>query len=120
MKKTVLAAMCLALCILVPLLFHTVPNGGSIYLPMHLPVLLCGMLCGAGYGLACGLLGPALSFLLTAMPAAAMLPAMMAECGAYGLVTGLMLKLLHTKTPAPTCISARSLPWRQDGCFPAG
>lgn len=112
--------MCLALCILVPLLFHTVPNGGSIYLPMHLPVLLCGMLCGAGYGLACGLLGPALSFLLTAMPAAAMLPAMMAECGAYGLVTGLMLKLLHTKTPAPTCISARSLPWRQDGCFPAG
>ena len=95
-KKTVLTAVCAALCVVVPMAFHAVPNGGSIFLPMHIPVLLCGMLCGWPNGLLCGLLGPALSSLLTAMPPAAMLPAMMIECGVYGAVSGLLLKKVRT------------------------
>ena len=96
-KRTVLAALCAALCVILPMAFHAVPDGGSIFLPMHIPVLICGMLCGWPYGFICGLLGPALSSLLTMMPPAAYLPAMMVECAVYGLVSGAMLLLVHTK-----------------------
>ena len=65
-------------------------------LPMHIPVLLCGMICGAPYGALCGLLGPLLSSVFTMMPSAAVLPGMMVECAVYGLVTGLMLRRVHT------------------------
>lgn len=95
-KRTVLASLCAALCVVLPIAFHAIPNAGSIFLPMHIPVLLCGMICGWPYGLLCGLMGPALSSMLTGMPPAAMLPAMMLECAVYGAVTGLMLKLLRT------------------------
>lgn len=95
-RRTVLGALFVALCVVVPYAFHAVPNGGSIFLPMHIPVLICGMVCGWPYGFICGLLGPALSSLLTGMPPAAYLPPMMVECAVYGLVTGLMLKFVHT------------------------
>lgn len=95
-KKTVLTAVCAALCVIVPMAFHAIPNGGSVFLPMHIPVLLCGMLCGWPNGLICGLVGPALSSLLTGMPPAAVLPAMMVECAVYGLVSGILLKCVRT------------------------
>lgn len=95
-KKLVFTAVCAALCLVLPLAFHTVPNAGTIFLPMHIPVLLCGLICGWPYGLVCGLLGPAISS-LTGMPPIAMLPSMMVECATYGAVTGLMMKFIHTK-----------------------
>lgn len=95
-KKLTLASVCIALCVVLPIAFHSIPDGGSIFLPMHIPVLICGMLCGWPYGLVCGLMGPLLSSAITGMPPAAMLPAMMVECGAYGLVSGLMLKVVRT------------------------
>lgn len=96
-KRIVLAALCVALCVILPMAFHAVPDGGSIFLPMHIPVLICGLVCGWPYGFLCGLMGPALSSLMTMMPPAAYLPAMMVECGVYGLVSGLMLKFVHTR-----------------------
>ncbi len=96
-RRMTLGAVCIALCVVLPVAFHGVPNAGSIFLPMHIPVLVCGMVCGWPYGLLCGLMGPLLSSLTTSMPPAAVLPAMMVECGVYGLVSGLMLKLVHTK-----------------------
>ncbi len=98
-QKVVYTALCTALCVVLPLAFHTIQNAGQIFLPMHIPVLLCGLMCGWPFGFICGLLGPALSCLLTAMPPAAMLPAMMVECAAYGCVTGLMMCFIHTKNP---------------------
>ena len=95
-KRLVLTALCTALCIVLPMAFHTIPNGGKIMLPMHIPVLLCGMICGAPYGMVCGALGPMLSSILTGMPVAAMMPAMMVECAAYGLVSGLALRRIRT------------------------
>ncbi len=95
-KKTVLAAVCAALCVVLPLAFHAIPNAGSVFLPMHIPVLLCGLLCGWPFGLACGLIGPLLSSLLTGMPPMAILPAMMAELAVYGAVSGLMMKWVRT------------------------
>ena len=96
-KKLVFTAVCAALCVVLPMAFHTIQNAGSIFLPMHIPVLLCGLMCGWPYGLICGLLGPLLSSLLTGMPPAAMLPSMMVECAAYGCITGLMMQFVHTK-----------------------
>ena len=57
-KRRVLTAVIFALCLVLPMAFHSIPNGGKIMLPMHIPVLLCGMVCGAPYGAACGQLGP--------------------------------------------------------------
>lgn len=95
-KNIVLTAVCAALCVVVPMAFHAIPNAGSVFLPMHIPVLLCGMLCGWPFGLTCGLIGPLLSSLTTGMPPAAMLPAMMIECAVYGAVAGLLMKHIRT------------------------
>ena len=95
-KKLVFTAACAALCLVLPMAFHSVPNAGSIFLPMHIPVLLCGLICGWPYGFVCGLIGPAISS-LTGMPPLAILPSMMVECAAYGAVTGLMMKFVRTK-----------------------
>ena len=97
-KKMVMTAICTAMCVVLPVAFHSIPNAGSILLPMHIPVLLCGLLCGWPYGLVCGLLGPLISS-LTGMPPLAVLPGMMVECGAYGLFTGLMMKYVRTGKP---------------------
>ena len=96
-KNMTLTAVCIALCVVLPIAFHSIPNAGSVFLPMHIPVLICGMICGWPFGFLCGLMGPLLSSVLTGMPPIAMLPAMMVECGVYGLVSGLMLKFVHTK-----------------------
>lgn len=95
-KKIVLTALFIALCLVLPYAFHMIPNAGSIFLPMHIPVLLCGMTCGWAYGGVCGILGPLLSSVLTSMPPAAVLPGMMVECCVYGLVTGLMMRYVRT------------------------
>ena len=44
-KKSIITAVCIALCYVVPLLFHGVQNAGRVFLPMHLPVFLCGLIC---------------------------------------------------------------------------
>lgn len=99
-KKLVYTAVCSALCLVLPMAFHSVPNAGSIFLPMHIPVLLCGLICGWPFGAVCGLLGPFISSIVTGMPPAAMLPSMMIECCTYGLVTGLMMQFVRTKSYA--------------------
>lgn len=96
-KKLVFTAVCAALCLVQPMAFHSVPNAGTIFLPMHIPVLLCGLICGWPYGGVCGIVGPLLSSLVTGMPPAAMLPSMMVECCAYGFVTGMLMRHVHTK-----------------------
>lgn len=96
-KKLVFTAVCAALCLVLPMAFHSVPNAGTIFLPMHIPVLLCGLICGWPYGGVCGIVGPLLSSLVTGMPPAAMLPSMMVECCAYGFVTGMLMRHVHTR-----------------------
>lgn len=100
-KRMTLGAVCIALCVVLPIAFHSIPNAGSVILPMHIPVLICGLICSWPYGLICGLLGPLLSSLITGMPPAAVLPAMMVECATYGAVSGIMLKCVHTGKTYP-------------------
>ncbi len=95
-KRLVLSGLCIAMGVVLPLAFHAIPQGGSIFLPMHLPVLLCGLACGWPYGLACGALTPLLSSLLTSNPPAAYLPSMVCELAVYGLAAGILYRYLHT------------------------
>lgn len=105
-KKTIYAALCVALGVILPIAFHSIPNAGSIILPMHIPVLICGLICGWPFGLACGILAPLLSSLITGMPPIAYVPSMLCELAVYGLITGLLFKFIHTKkTIADTYIS---------------
>ena len=94
-KRISISAVCVALCCVLPMAFHSVGLGGALS-PMHIPVLLCGMVCGGLFGTICGILGPILSSVITSMPGAAMLPTMVPELIAYGLVTGLMMRYLRT------------------------
>ena len=95
-KKIVVAAVCAALCIVLPMAFHAIPNAGQVWLPMHIPVMVSGLVAGPAAGAATGLLGPVLSSLLTGMPAAPMLPSMACELFAYGLVSGLLVRHVRT------------------------
>ena len=85
-KQLVLAALCVALGVVLPVAFHSIPNAGSVLLPMHIPVLLCGLVCGPVYGLLSGILTPLLSSMITGMPPMAYLPGMLCELAAYGLL----------------------------------
>jgi niacin transporter len=96
-KKTVTAALLITLGIVLPMAFHSIPNAGGIFLPMHIPVLLCGLICGLPYGFACGVITPLLSSLLTGMPPSAMLPQMLCELAVYGTVTALLIRFAPAK-----------------------
>ncbi|NLO49127.1 MAG: ECF transporter S component [Clostridiales bacterium] len=95
-KRITITALFAAICIVLPMAFHSIPNAGSIFLPMHIPVLMCGLICGWPYGLVCGVLGPLLSSLMTGMPPMAILPGMLCELAVYGLVTGLLVNKVRT------------------------
>lgn len=97
-KKSIITAVCIALCYVIPLMFHGIQNAGNIFCPMHIPVFICGLICGWQYGLLCGIAGPALSSALSSMPPVAILPSMMVELAAYGTAAGLMMKLVRTKS----------------------
>ena len=97
-KKSIITAVCIALCYVIPLMFHGIQSAGSIFCPMHIPVFICGLICGWQYGLLCGIAGPALSSALSGMPPVAILPSMMVELAAYGTASGLMMKLVRTKS----------------------
>lgn len=95
-NKITITAVCVALCCVLPMAFHAFGLGHA-FSPMHIPVLLCGIVCGCWYGAFCGIVGPILSSIITGMPQAAGLVGMVPELAVYGLVTGLMMKLVHTK-----------------------
>lgn len=96
LKKLIITAICMSLCVILPIAFHMIPNGGTLFSPMHLPVFLCGLVCGWQYGLLCGLFGPVLSSFITGMPGIGYLPTMMLELALYGFICGLVKKLVAT------------------------
>ena len=63
---------------------------GEVLLPMHFFVLLAGFLGGPVVGVATGACAPLISYLLSGMPAVAMMPYLLPELVGYGLVAGLM------------------------------
>ncbi len=97
-KKLVFAALCLALCIVLPFLTGQIPQIGNMLSPMHIPVLLCGFICGWPYALAVGLIAPLLRHLMFGMPPILTALVMTFELAAYGTFAGVFYKLLPKKT----------------------
>lgn len=98
-KRISFGAICVALCYVLPLIFHAV-GGGKVLSPMHFPVLLCGLVCGPLYGALCGLLGPILSSLLSGTPPATMLMSMVPELIVYGALSGLLFNIVNIRSLA--------------------
>ena len=94
-KSLVTAAVCLALCLVLPFLTGQIPQIGSALSPMHIPVLLAGFLCGPWWAMAVGAVAPLLRFFLFHKPP--LYPTGLAMCfelAAYGLVSGLLYRAL--------------------------
>jgi len=92
-------AVCLALCMVLPLFTGQIPQVGKMLSPMHIPVLLAGFLCGPWWALAVGAVAPPLRFVIFGMPA--IFPdgtAMCFELAAYGFFCGFLYSKLPKKT----------------------
>ncbi|MBE6862433.1 MAG: ECF transporter S component [Ruminococcus sp.] len=96
-KQTVAAVLAIIAAVALPQLLHAIGistgTGASLsetFLPMHLPVLFTGLIAGPFAGAAAGLVSPLVSFALTGMPSALLLPFMMLELFVYGLASGLV------------------------------
>lgn len=103
-KKMVLAALFLAIAYLMPFLTGQIPEIGAMLCPLHIPVLLCGFVCGPVWGVAVGFIAPLFRSLTLGMPI--LFPnavAMAFELAAYGVIAGIMHKLLPKKTPYIYC-----------------
>lgn len=96
--KMTYAAVCLALAMVLPFLTGQIPQIGRMLSPMHIPVMLCGFLCGWPWGLAVGFIAPLLRSVLFGVPA--FYPgaiAMAFELAAYGILCGVLYRLLPKK-----------------------
>ena len=97
-KTQIIAALAAAVAaVVLPQIFHLIGAAsglgtalGEAFLPMHLPIILVGLLAGPVAGAAAGAISPAVSFLLTEMPSASMLPFMIIELCTYGFAAGLL------------------------------
>lgn len=88
-KKLVISAVMLALCMVLPFLTGQIPQFGLMFLPMHLPVLLCGFLSGPLAATLIGFIAPLLRFVLFGAPP--LVPTgicMCIELAAYGFFSG--------------------------------
>lgn len=97
-RNLVFAALCLALCMVLPLLTGQIPQIGNMLCPMHIPVLLCGFICGWPWGLAVGAIAPILRSLTFGMPPIYPTAVAMAfELATYGAISGLLYRVLPKK-----------------------
>ena len=97
-KNRLFAALCLALCMVLPFLIGQIPEIGKRFSPMHIPVFICGFVCGWPWGLAVGAIAPLLRSTMFGVPA--MGPdafSMMFELAAYGAVSGILYRVFPKK-----------------------
>lgn len=115
LKKSVTACLCAALCVVLPQALRVIPGTDGIYGLVHMPVLLCAFACGIGSALVCAVLGLSVSFLVVGLPAAVVLPVILAECLAASVMVGIMKKLLRFEKSArdiALCFAFAILPGR--------
>lgn len=98
LRKLILSALFLALCMVLPFITGQVPQFGNMLSPMHIPVLLCGFVCGPLYAVVVGAIAPVLRFFLFGMPP--LFPtgtAMAFELACYGAVSGILHRTFPRK-----------------------
>ena len=99
-EKTLYTLFFVALSVAIPEIVHLFGKislsgtlSGEMLLPMHIPVMLAGFIAGPIVGGIVGFLSPAISYGLSGMPTVLMLPFMMIELCAYGVIAGLLSKI---------------------------
>jgi len=89
-RSYVLTAVFISLSVLVPWVFHQFHLAGPKFLPMHIFVLVAGLIFGWQAGLVVGLLTPLVSYAISGMPVLNILPQVVVELSAYGLIAGIL------------------------------
>lgn len=100
LNRLVVTAVLLALGMVLPFLTGQIPTVGQLISPLHIPVFICALTCGWGWAGALGVVLPLLRSVVFGMPplVAVGIP-MAAEMAVYGVVTGLMYRLVRGKMP---------------------
>ena len=103
-KEAAFVLITVVCAVVLPQIFHAIGvvfgiGGalGQMFLPMYIPVLIFGFYRGPASGAVAGLLTPVVSFMITGMPSAALLPFITLELIATGLLAGV---LAASKLPA--------------------
>ena len=95
--KTYLWATVFVACNLVlPQVFHLIPQGGVIFSPLSLVILVGAYKFGWKTGLLAALLSPVVNHLLTGMPAAEVMPVMALKLVVLAMVAGLAAQHFQT------------------------
>lgn len=95
--KTYLWAIVFVACNLVlPQVFHLIPQGGVIFSPLSLVILAGAYKFGWKTGLLAALLSPWVNHVLTGMPAMAVLPVMTLKLAVLALVAGFTAQYFKT------------------------
>lgn len=98
-RKLCIAAMLLALGWLLPFLTGQNRELGNILCLMHIPVFMAGLALGPWYGLVLGFITPLSRSLIFGMPPLYPIATCMAfELATYGLLSGILYKVLQKKT----------------------
>lgn len=89
-RSYVLTLVSVSLAVSVPWVFHQFHLAGPTFLPMHIFVLIAGLAFGWRAGLIVGLFTPLASYAVSGMPVLRILPQIVVELSAYGLVAGIL------------------------------
>ena len=95
-KTYLLATIFVACNLILPQVFHLIPQGGIIFSPLSLVILVGAYKFGWKTGLLAAVASPLVNHLLTGMPATAVLPVMTMKLAVLALVAGLAAQ--HFKT----------------------
>jgi riboflavin transporter FmnP len=91
-KELIFTIVFIGMAVYLPMAVHYFGgiNAGKTYLPMHFFVLIAGLFLGWRAGLIAGLATPLISYMVSGMPTASILPFLAVEVASYGLVAGLL------------------------------
>lgn len=92
MKAYITAAAFVAGNIMLPQLFHLIPNGGITFLPIYFFTLIAAYKYGWKVGLLTAVFSPLVNHLLFGMPPLALLPAILVKSSLLALAAGLAAK----------------------------
>ncbi len=97
--KTYLWTIIFVACnLLLPQVFHLVPQGGIIFSPLSLVILVGAYKFGWKTGVLAALLSPAVNHLVTGMPSMSVLPVMTMKLAVLALVAGLTAQHFKSAT----------------------
>jgi len=98
-KKLTMAAVCFALCMVLPFLVGNNPPLAMAFSPMHIPVLIAGFAVGPFYAAIVGFFAPLVRHMIFGVPMVLYPVAigMAFELATYGIVSGVLYRLLPKK-----------------------